>query len=258
MTPFASFLDQFSDAVDFLFNSSESRAGGIKVGGSEIWTTLLPNHLLLTAVSVAGACLVAIPLGLWLGHLGRGQILATSVANIGRAIPSYALIVFFVAYLGAGFSNVALALILLAIPPILTNTYVGVRQVDRGTVDAARGMGVSGLGLVRRVELPLALPLMFAGLRVSVVNVVATATLAPIVGYQTLGVPIFSASVYGEAGRLGAAIAVAALAVAADTGFGALERVVTPKGLKLEGTTRSRRRFRGALSYPDREVSSTP
>lgn len=258
MIVLASVTGQFSDAIGFLFSSREAQSGGIQVGGAEIWTTLLPNHVLLTAVTVAVACVVAIPLGLWLGHVGKGQFVATTVANVGRAVPSYALIVLFAAYLGAGFSNVALALVLLAIPPILTNTYVGVSQVDRDTIDAARGIGMSGARIVRRVELPLALPLIFAALRTSVVNVIATATLAPVVGYETLGVPIFSSSVYGDAGRLGAAIAVAVLAVAADAGFGALQRVVTPAGLKLQGASPSRSRLRRLSSSPHREASPTP
>ena len=131
---------------------------------------------------MAIACAISIPLGLWLGHIGKGGFLAINASNVGRAVPSLALIAFFVAYLGVGFTNLTLALVLLAIPPILTNTYIGVRQVDRDTVDAARGMGMTGSQIVRRVELPLALPLIFGGIRISAVNVVATATIAPLAG----------------------------------------------------------------------------
>ena len=112
---------------------------------------------------MAIACALSIPLGLWLGHIGKGGFLAINVSNVGRAVPSLALIAFFVAYIGVGFTNLTLALVLLAIPPILTNTYTGVRQVDRDTVDSARGMGMTGAQIVRRVELPLALPLIFGG-----------------------------------------------------------------------------------------------
>jgi osmoprotectant transport system permease protein len=232
-------LGQFGDGVDFILHSRESRTGGSEVGGSQ-FLDLLWKHLELSGASIALACLIAIPIGLWLGHIGRGQFLATSVANIGRAVPSLALIAFFVAYLGVGFGNVTLALVLLAIPPILTNAYVGVRQVDRDVVDAARGMGLSGLQIVRRVELPLAAPLLFGGVRTSVVNVVATATIAPLAGVVTLGDPIINFSVYGDDGRLGAAILVAALAVTSEALFAGLQRLVTPRGVRVPGPTTRR------------------
>jgi osmoprotectant transport system permease protein len=181
---------------------------------------------------VAIAVAIAVPLALWLGHIGKGEFLATSIANVGRAVPSLALIAFFVAYLGVGFTNVTLALVLLAIPPILTNTYVGVRQVDRETVDAARGVGMTGSQIVTRVELPLALPLVMGGVRTSVVNVIATATIAPLAGVLTLGDPIIAGGVYGEEGRLGAAILVALIAVAAEALFALLQRLTVPRGIR--------------------------
>src|SRR5258705_13077224 len=126
-----------------------------------------------------------------------------------------------------------LALTLLAIPPILTNAYVGVTQVDPDSVDAARGVGMTGSQIVRKVELPLALPIIFGGIRISAVNVIATATIAPLAGVVTLGNPIINAQVYGDAGRLGAAIVVAVLAVSADFAFGLLQKAVTPRALRL-------------------------
>lgn len=240
MTTTFAVLGQFGDAVDFIFHSRESRGGGVEVGGSHNWS-LVWESLKLTGASVGLACLIAIPIALWLGHIGRGAFLATSVANIGRAVPTLALLAFFIAYLGVGFRNVTAALVLLAIPPILTNTYVGVRQVDRDSVDAARGMGLTGAGIVRRVELPLALPTVFGGVRTSVVNVIATTTIAPLAGVVTLGDPIINAQIYGEAGRLGASILVAALAVAAEVLFAMLQRAVTPRGLQLQSGARARR-----------------
>ncbi|MFY9487761.1 MAG: ABC transporter permease [Solirubrobacterales bacterium] len=234
-------MNQFGDAIDFIFHSREARSGGTEIGGSQL-LPLLGEHLQLTFASVLVAVLLAVPLALWLGHIGRGEFLATSVSNIGRAVPSLALIAFFVAYLGVGFTNVTLALVLLAIPPILTNTYVGVRQVDRELVDAARGIGMSGLQVVRRVELPLALPLIFGGLRTSVVNVIATATIAPLAGVVTLGDPIIAGGVYGEDGRLAAAIVVALLAVTAEATFAALQRAVTPRGIRASQSASSERR----------------
>ncbi|MFP5363433.1 MAG: ABC transporter permease [Thermoleophilia bacterium] len=230
------------DAIGFIFEARESRAGTVEVGGLGEIGHLAGNHFLVSAVAVLIAIAVATPLSLWLGHIGKGQFLAGSVANIGRAVPSLAIIAFFVAFLGSGFTNVCFALILLAIPPILTNTYVGVRQVDRELVDAARGQGMSEAQIVRRIELPLALPTIFGGIRLAAVAVLATAIIAPLAGYETLGTPIISFNVYGTAGQLGAAIVVAVLTLAADAGFAAVQRLVTPKGLKVaRGGRRSTR-----------------
>jgi glycine betaine/choline ABC-type transport system substrate-binding protein len=148
---------------------------------------------------------------------------------------------------------VTLALVLLAIPPILTNTYVAVTQVDRETVDAARGMGMTEGEIVRKVELPLALPLIFGGIRTSSVNVIATSTIAPLAGVTTLGDPIINVSTYGDTGRLAAAIVVAALAVAAEVSLGAIQRAITPRGITIqrqEGSKKMRtpRRLGGATA----------
>jgi osmoprotectant transport system permease protein len=223
----ASVLSEFGDAFEFIFSEQESRAGGSEVGGTQLFG-LLWDHITLSAVAMAIGIAVAVPLGVWLGHTRRGTFLAVGVANVGRAVPSIALIAIFFAFLGTGFLNIALALALLAIPPILANSYVGVRQVDPETVDAARGMGMTGLQVVRRVELPLALPLLFGGIRTSAVNVVATATIAPLAGVSSLGDPIIAFGVYGDAGRLGASIVVAALAVATEVTFGWVQRLADP------------------------------
>ena len=227
-------MNSFVEAIEFIFSERESPAGGTQVGGlAEIWELMWP-HLKLSGASMAIACAIAIPLGLWLGHKRRGGFLAINASNVGRAIPSLALIAFFVAYVGVGFTNLTLALVLLAIPPILTNAYTGVSQVDRDTVDAATGMGMTGTQVVRRVELPLALPLMFAGIRISAVNVVATATIAPLAGVTTLGDPIINVNTYGDEGRLAAAIVVALLAVATEVVLGMAQRAVTPRGLRVD------------------------
>lgn len=233
MSQSLAFLGDFGDALRFIFDGRTSPEG-LEQGGAQ-FAELTWEHVKLSLAATAVACAAAIPLGLVLGHTGRGAFLAISVSNVGRAVPSLALIAFFVAYLSVGFTNVMLALALLAIPPILTNTYVGVRQVDRDTVDAAAGMGMTGGEIVRRVELPLALPLIFGGVRTSMVNVVATATIAPLAGVDSLGDPIINASVYGDAGRLGAAILVAALAVATELSLGGVQRALTPRGLRSGG-----------------------
>jgi osmoprotectant transport system permease protein len=235
MSTTLAFLGEFGDAFEFIFTSRESRAGGAQIGGEEN-LPLLWEHLKLTGAAMGLAIAIALPLGLFLGHTGRASFLAISASNVGRAVPSVALIALFVAFLPetSAFTNVTIALALLAIPPILTNTYVGVQQVSRDAVDASRGMGMSAGQIVRSVELPLALPLVFGGIKTSTVNVVATATIAPLVGVLTLGDPIISGTVYGRAGQIGASIMVAALAVAAEVGLSAVQRAVTPTGVKLE------------------------
>jgi osmoprotectant transport system permease protein len=225
-------MSAFGDALDYLVDDRVPEKGAEPVGGEHV-LGLIGDHLELTFVAMGVACAIAIPIGLVLGHTGRGQFIATSVANVGRAVPSFALVAFFVAFLGTTFINVTLALVLLAIPPILTNTFVGVQQVDRDSVDSARGMGMTEGEIVRKVELPLALPLVFGGIRTSTVNVIATATLAPVVGVSSLGDPIIAVNTHGEAGRLAAAIVVALLAVASEVILGAIQRAATPKGLRL-------------------------
>jgi osmoprotectant transport system permease protein len=234
MSTTLAFLGDFGDAIGFIFDERPSPAGGSEVGGlAELWELMWP-HLKLSGAAMGIACAVSIPLGLWLGHIRKGGFLAINASNIGRAVPTLALIAFFVAFLGIGFWNLTLALVLLAIPPILTNAYTGVTQVDPETVDAARGMGMTGGEIVRRVELPLALPLIFGGIRISAVNVVATATIAPLAGVTTLGDPIINVNTYGDEGRLAAAIVVALLAVLTEVSLAALQRGVTPRGLKLQ------------------------
>ena len=249
----ASIINDFGDALEFIFVSRESR-GGAEVGGGQV-LELTWTHLELTLTAIGLAILVALPLGVWLGHTRRAAFLAISVSNIGRAVPSIGIVFLFFAILGAGFWNITLALVLLAIPPILTNAYVGVREVDREAVDAASGMGMTGWEVARRVELPLALPLIFGGIRISAVNIIATATLGPEGGVVTLGDPIINPSTYGDAGRLGAAIVVAALAVAAEVGLSAVQRAVTPRGLKLTQTGAPRR---SRFPIPKRRVAPQP
>jgi osmoprotectant transport system permease protein len=255
MSATAAFLGEFGDAIDFIVHQRPSPAGGAEIGGAKN-LTLLAEHLQLTAAAMALALAVALPLGLWLGHTGRGAFLAISSSNVGRAVPSLALIAFFVAFFTTApeFVNVMVALALLAVPPILTNTWVGVRQTSRDAVDAARGMGLSEAQIMRRIELPLALPLIFGGIRTSTVNVIATATIAPLVGVVTLGDPIIAGTVYGRPGQIGASILVAALAVAAEVGLSFVQRAVTPTGVELERGASERARF----PLPQRRVRTVP
>lgn len=190
------------------------------------------EHLLYAASGVGAAALIAIPVGLALGHLGRGSFLAINVAGIGRALPTFALLVMaFIVLarvappLAFGFWPTFLAMVPLAIPPILTNTYVAVRGVDRDVVEAARGMGMSELEIVRAVEVPLGLPLMLAGLRSASVAVIATATLGALVAGGGIGRYIVDGLALQDYERLFAgALLVALLAIGTELAFGVLER----------------------------------
>jgi osmoprotectant transport system permease protein len=192
------------------------------------------EHLLLSGAALGIALAVALPIGVWLGHRHRGSFLAVNVANLGRALPSLAVIAVGFVFLGVGFWSVALALVVLAIPPVLTNAYVAVDSVQTDAVEAARGMGMTDRQIIARVELPLALPLIFAGIRTATVFVVATATIAAVAGGGGLGDIIVNQAGYGLEGVVGAAICVSVLALAADGAVGLLQRALTPAGLRVE------------------------
>lgn len=149
----------------------------------------LLQHLVLTLVCLAVSCLIALPVALVLGHLGRGGALAVNLSNVGRAVPTFAVLVLLLLTPVGRWDEgpTVLALVLFAVPPLLTNAYVGVREVDRGIVQAARGMGMTGRQTLLRVELPLALPLILTGVRIAAVQLVATATIAALAGGGGLG-----------------------------------------------------------------------
>ena len=197
----------------------------------------IPNrtfeHVWLFALTVMVGAAVALPIGLAIGHTGRGAFLAVSVANIGRALPSYSLLLIFFTFFGVGFATAFPALLVLTIPPILTSTYVGVKEVDRDMVEAGRGMGMTEVQLLRRVELPMALPVIIAGVRIAAVQVVATATLAALVGGGALGRFIVDGFGLRQEDQLvGGAILVALLALATERSFTLLERRVISPGLR--------------------------
>ncbi|MCG7527961.1 ABC transporter permease subunit [Streptomyces sp. OfavH-34-F] len=149
----------------------------------------LGQHLYLTALCLVVSCLVALPVALVLGHLGKGGALAVNLSNIGRAVPTFAVLVLLLLTPVGRWSEgpTIVALVLFAVPPLLTNAYVGMREVDRDVVRAARGMGMTGRQLLLRVEVPLALPLIVTGVRIAAVQLVATATLAALAGGGGLG-----------------------------------------------------------------------
>jgi osmoprotectant transport system permease protein len=190
------------------------------------------QQLELSGAAIGVSLLIAIPIGLWLGHIHRGAWFAISVSNVGRALPSLAVIAIGLAVFGLGFVNVLVALVILAVPPLLTNAYVAIDGVDREVVEAARGMGMNPTQILLRVELPLGLPLLFAGMRTAAVYVVATATIASIAGGEGLGDIIFNQASYRLPGVVAAAIWVSALALVVEGAFALLQRLVTPAGVR--------------------------
>ena len=198
---------------------------------SLLWHSVLET-LGLFAAGFGIAVAVSLPLAIWLGHIHRGSFLAINIGNIGRALPSLAVISILLALVGIGFLNVVVALALLAIPVIVTNTYVAVDGVDRDVVEAARGIGMTPRQLLARVELPLALPLIFAGLRTAAVIVMATTPLAAVAGGNGLGQIIVNQPSYGLDGVIAASLFITALSFIAELGFAGLQRVLTPRGLR--------------------------
>jgi len=230
--PVADILSSFSGAIEFIFEPRDALGVRGQVGGlDEVWD-LMWTQIWISVLALAIALAIALPVGLYFGHRGRGELLAVAVGNAGRAIPELGLIALMVAFIGVGVLNVTIALMIIGIPPILTNTFVGVRQVDRDALEAARGMGMTGLQVVRRVELPLAVPLIMSGVRTAAINIVATATIASIAGVSTLGDYIINNANYGEDGLIAGAILVALLALAFELLLAGLQRLLTPRGLE--------------------------
>jgi len=191
------------------------------------------EHLAMSGASVLVAALIALPIGIGIGHFGRGGILAINISNIGRAVPSFAVLVIAVELFGIGARPAFIALVALAIPPMVTNSYIGMREVDADVREAARGMGMRDRAVLWRVELPIALPLIMAGIRTSAVNVVATATLAALVAWGGLGrfiVDGFGLQDYPM--MFAGAIMVAILSLIVEFSMAGVQRLTTPAGLR--------------------------
>lgn len=192
------------------------------------------DHLRLAGFSVLVASTLALPPAIWLGHRKSGGVVAVWLVNIGRAVPSFAIIVLIFPFalrygFGLGFWPTAFALVLLGIPPIFTNAFTGVRDVDAGIVEAARGMGMQEREVLRAVEIPAALPLIITGLRVSAVQIVATATLGAYVGFGGLGAFIVEGfAIQDDAKLLTGAILVALMSLVVELVFGWTQRRLTP------------------------------
>lgn len=196
--------------------------------------TRLGEHIVMSLIATAVAALLALPIGLLLGHYGVGGALAINISNIGRAIPSFAILVLMVQLVGIGATPAFIALVVLAIPPIVTNSFVGMRDVDPELRDAARGLGFRESRTLLRVELPTAMPVVMAGIRTAGVQVVATATVAALVGWGGLGRYIVDGIATRDFVQVFAgAVLVALLAAVAEIGLALLQYALTPAGLRL-------------------------
>jgi osmoprotectant transport system permease protein len=227
-------MDLFAEGVAWLLqpgNWTDPRNGILL----RLW-----EHVSLSAAALAFALIVALPVGIWIGHSGRGAAAVIAIANVGRAVPSvgwlgivFPLTLMALGRGGLGFVPSVVALTLLGIPPIVVNTYAGMREVDRDLVEAGRGMGMTEGQLIRRVEIPVAMPVVLTGVRVSAVQIVATATLATIVGGGTLGAFIVQGIDVRALDRVvGAAILVALLAILTEVLFSSVERRALSPGLR--------------------------
>jgi osmoprotectant transport system permease protein len=191
------------------------------------------EHIRISAIGIVIAILIALPIGVALGHQHRGSYVAINISNVLRALPSLALIAISLAFFGLSAINIQLALVALAIPPILTNAYTAVDRVDPDAVEAARGMGMTETQVLRGVELPLSWPLIFAGIRAASVYVIATTPLAAIAGGGGLGDIILNQATYHLSGVIAATIVTVALAFAVDGLLALVQRAVTPRGIVL-------------------------
>jgi osmoprotectant transport system permease protein len=237
-------MDILSQAVAWLTNPANWQGpNGIPVR--------LEQHIAISVASLAIALLIALPFGVWVGHTGRYSTVAVNLANFGRALPSIAVIAIVLPITrvidpDAGFKvyPTLVAMVLLAIPPILVNAYAGLSGVDRDLIEAGRGIGMRGHETLRRVELPIALPVLLAGIRLAAVQIVATATLGAVFGFGGLGRYLVDGVARNDVGQTwGGVILVAALAIATELGFTAVQRLTTPTGLRLE-----RERARGGVA----------
>ncbi len=223
-------MHNFIQAFHFIGNNGQLSG----VPGLPTLVSLLLQTLKVAAIGIAISLVIAIPLGVWLGHIHRFSFLAINLGNVWRALPSLAVLAIGTAFLGIGLPNVELALIVLAVPPMITNAYVAIDGVDRETVDAARGMGMTEWQIVSQVELPMGIPLIFAGIRTASLFVISTTTIAALTGYPgTLGDVINNEASYRLPGVIGAAYVIAVLALGIEVVLAGVQSRLTPRGIKL-------------------------
>ncbi|WP_306936222.1 ABC transporter permease [Streptomyces phaeochromogenes] len=221
-------MNTLADAWDWLTDSAHW------AGDDGVWHRLT-QHLVLTVVCLVISCLIALPVALVLGHLGKGGALAVNISNVGRAIPTFAvLVLLLLTPIGKwGEGPTVVALVLFAVPPLLTNAYVGMREVDRDVVRASRGMGMTGRQMLWRVEVPLAMPMILSGVRIAAVQLVATATIAALAGGGGLGRIITAGFNLASTPQVVAgAVLVALFALLVEGVFEVAERLAPKRGAR--------------------------
>jgi osmoprotectant transport system permease protein len=237
----------------YLFDSANWQPAG----GSSI-PERLAQHLGYTLVSLVVAALIALPVGLLIGHTNRGASIAIGLGNLGRSLPTFGLVLLLVTFVGVGVFPVLLALVVLAIPPILAQTYAGIRTVDRSAVDAAIGMGMRPTQVLFRVEVPMAMPLIMGGLRSALLQVCATATIAAYAGSGGLGRLLIDGLNRNQYDQIFAgAVLVALLAIVLDYASAGAERTVVSPGVRERRSRRSRRSAPSQLAADRNQAVST-
>jgi len=220
-------MNTFLQALQWLFSPD-------RLGGTQPIPERTLEHLAYTFAAVGLAALIAVPVGYLIGHTGKGREIAVGISGAARALPSFGLILLLVVLLGVTRDSLAalIAFVLLAIPSILAGAYSGIEAIDRRTIDAARATGMTEWQILWKVEIPLGLPLLIAGIRSGVLQVVATVTLAAYVGLGGLGIYIFRGIPLNRFDEmLGSAILIAVLALLLDGAFALLQHIVVPRGV---------------------------
>lgn len=216
------------------------------------------EHLQYSIVPLLIALLITVPVGALIGHSGRGGFFVVGAANGMRALPELGILCILVTFLSVGLLPVTIALLILALPPILAGTYAGVRNVDRSVVDAARGMGMTEREILTKVELPIALPLIMGGLRIATLQVIATAAIAAFVGVDGLGRILFSGLAVRDYTRMAAgALLIAAVALLVDALLAAVTRLIVSPGLRTASASSARRSHPSAIEPPRLPASRT-
>ncbi|MGF3057381.1 ABC transporter permease [Microbacterium sp. YY-01] len=246
-------MNLFAEAFAWLFSPDRWE-------GSYSLPTLFGQHLWFTIISVVVAAVIAVPAGWLIGHTGRGREVAVAFTGAARALPSFGLLIFLVLLLGVIRTPLAavITFVLLAIPPLLAGAYTGFEAIDRRVIDAARAMGMTPWQVLTKVEIPLGLPLLIAGLRSAVLQVIATVTIAAYVNLGGLGWPIIQGIPLRKFDQvLGGAILVAALALAADLLLALAQRAAVPKGIRADAAA-SHGEYEGGEQHPDADAVASP
>lgn len=238
-------MNFFADAIAFILDPAN-------LFGAKGIIPRLGDHLYYTGLAMGIAALIGLPLGLLIGHTGKGRGLVISLSGAVRALPTLGLLLGFILFAGIGLWPLVAVLVILAVPPIVAGSYAGLESVDRQTIDAARAIGMTEWQILWKVEVPLALPLILGGIRSAVLQVIATATIAGYVGLTGLGrFLIEGLAVRNYTLAIAGAILVAALALAVDALLAIIQKLVTPRGVSRGVNGSSAPLFRLPFRLPE-------